>query len=117
MKCAIHKLPDLMVNNPRLYNLLIELRFIVALPEDIQQFQTEQTKYYFNHIFYWEGKKPYMGERWHKTLREAQTKNLYFFNKVQFFFQVSHMTLVALPQDRAGAGRNKLSRSQFLELG
>ena len=32
-------------------------------------------------------------------------------------YQVSHMTPVALPQDRAGAGPNKSSSSQFLELG
>ena len=31
-------------------------------------------------------------------------------------YQVLLMTPVALPQDRAGAGHNKLSRSQFLEL-
>ena len=32
-------------------------------------------------------------------------------------YQVSHMTPVALPQDRAGAGLNKSTSSQFLELG
>ena len=32
-------------------------------------------------------------------------------------YHISHTTPVALPQDRAGAGPNKSTSSQFLELG
>ena len=65
-------------------------------------------------LFNARGKRQKVWEKFSGTETAPKTCRCSAFN---YLYDISHMTPVALLQDKAGAGPNESTSSQFLELG